>query len=134
MEIDESIKKIIMLQTKEEVIEWLDKIGINECFYIINNDLTVDILHDLNLNDKNLTEIPVQFNKVNGYFSCKNNQLISLKGCPKIVNNSCKGNDLFKRIMYGYSSFGITSDFECDDYLKSSQEYKSYKLLNALKK
>lgn len=129
METDEHFKKVIMLQTKEEIIAWLDLMYI--VGYTINDNFTVDVVCDVYLNGKNLTKIPVQFNKVKGYFDCRNNKLISLKGCPKIIiDNDIKFN-LNGVYYYRYiHAIGL----ECDDYLKSSPEYKAYKLLKALTK
>jgi len=35
-----------------------------------------------------LSELPLEFNIVNGYFNCHGNKLTSLKGAPKIVNGN----------------------------------------------
>ena len=79
--------------TKKQIIKWLDKHDVKN--YTINNDLTVDVDGDVNLRSKNLLEIPVQFNKVNGYFYCSYNELTSLKGCPKVTKDFfCAGNKL----------------------------------------
>ncbi len=37
---------------------------------------------DVNINNQNLTQIPVKFGVVKGYFSCSNNNLTSLEGAP----------------------------------------------------
>jgi hypothetical protein len=64
--------------------------------YTINSDNSVDVDGDVNLWDKKLTSIPLNFNIVNGYFGCGRNYLISLKGCPVRVGSwfSCYGNNL----------------------------------------
>ncbi len=51
--------------------------------YTINLDGSIDVVDSVYLNDRNLTEIPLQFNYVWGSFHCHNNKLTSLKGSPK---------------------------------------------------
>ena len=74
-----------MLKTKEEIEKWLDKMEISN--YQINEDLTVDVDGHVDLNYKNLTELPVQFGVVEGNFECKMNKLQNLKGCPESAKN-----------------------------------------------
>jgi hypothetical protein len=64
--------------------------------YTINPDGSIDVDDDVNLDDKNLTELPLTFNKVTGSFSCRYNYLTSLKGGPKWVGRdfSCYSNQL----------------------------------------
>jgi len=72
-----------MWKTKEEVSGWLNEMEINN--YTINENLKVDVAGDVNLDSRELTEIPVQFGKVSGNFSCHINELTSLKGSPEFV-------------------------------------------------
>ncbi len=64
--------------------------------YTINSDNSVDVDGDVNLFNKGLESIPLNFNIVNGYFDCGYNYLTSLKGCPVRVGNyfSCYNNQL----------------------------------------
>jgi hypothetical protein len=64
--------------------------------YTINDDGTIDVNGGVNLYNKGLTELPIRFNKVTGWFFCRNNQLTTLKGCPRWVgsNFSCSNNQL----------------------------------------
>jgi hypothetical protein len=64
--------------------------------YTINGDGSIDVNGDVNLHGINLTELPLTFNKVSGYFTCSNNQLTSLKGSPKWVGDwfDCGNNNL----------------------------------------
>jgi hypothetical protein len=55
--------------------------------YTINSDNSVDVDGDVNLWGKKLESIPLNFNIVNGYFECDDNNLTSLKGCPVRVGN-----------------------------------------------
>ena len=64
--------------------------------YTINPDGSIDVVGDVDLYDKNLTELPLRFNKVNGSFDCSDNKLTSLKGCPRWIGGSfsCQYNQL----------------------------------------
>lgn len=83
----------------QAIKRWLDNMAIEN--YIINDDLTVDVNSNLDIRDEGLSEIPVQFGRIGGYFKCKRNSLTSLKGCPKYIKNG----------------------FYCDDNLLTSLEY-----------
>jgi len=77
--LNESITSVDLIHIRE----WLEQMGIEN--YTINDDGTVDVDGDVNISNKNLTEIPIQFGKVNGNFWCNNNELTTLKGVPRIV-------------------------------------------------
>ena len=64
--------------------------------YTINDDGSIDIDGNVDLWNRGLTELPVTFNKVTGYFHCGNNNLTSLKGSPRWVGVSfyCNNNQL----------------------------------------
>jgi hypothetical protein len=64
--------------------------------YIINDDGSIDVDGDVYLYDKELTELPLTFNKVTGYFNCGGNKLTSLKECPRWVGGyfNCDYNQL----------------------------------------
>ena len=64
--------------------------------YTINDDGSIDVDGDVDLWGKSLTELPLTFNKVSGYFDCGRNGLTSLKGCPKWVGRGfyCSNNRL----------------------------------------
>jgi len=68
--------------------------GINN--YKINKDLTVDVDGYVNITEKDLTEIPVQFGVVKKWFDCSHNdKLTSLKGSPRECKEfSCSYNRL----------------------------------------
>ena len=69
--------------------------------YTINDDGSIDVNDDVNLWGKSLTELPLTFNRIEGYFDCSNNKLTTLKGCPRWVD----------------------SDFNCDDNRLTSLEF-----------
>ena len=64
--------------------------------YTINPDGSIDVNGNVHLFDRGLTELPLWFNKVSGWFSCYNNRLTSLEGCPKWIGGwfSCYNNRL----------------------------------------
>jgi hypothetical protein len=64
--------------------------------YTINEDGSIDVDDDVDLDGFNLTEIPIQFGKVTGSFNCSNNKLTSLEGCPTEVGDNfmCYNNKL----------------------------------------
>ena len=76
--------------------KWLDEMNIKN--YVINDDLTIDVNGDVNLNNKDLIKLSdyIKFNRVEGYFTCSFNQLNSLQGCPNYIGLSfaCDYNQL----------------------------------------
>ena len=80
-ELVESINKFQVKNLKQEIKFWLDSMEIED--YTINEDLTVDVDGDVDLDNRNLIKIPIQFGIVKGNFDCSENQLKSLKGSPK---------------------------------------------------
>ena len=58
------------------ITKWLDEMGIKN--YIINDDLTITINGKVDLESNKLNNFPdyIQFNIVNGFFDCGNNNLI----------------------------------------------------------
>ena len=73
---------------KRMIEEWLKEYNIKN--YIINDDFTIDVDGFVYISNKNLKELPeyIQFGVVKSEFSCAENRLISLKGCPKEVGAS----------------------------------------------
>jgi hypothetical protein len=62
--------------------------------FTINDDLSINVEDEVNLDGRQLKSIPLKI--VYGDFSCKDNQLTSLEGCPDIVCGSfhCNNNQL----------------------------------------
>ena len=65
--------------TKQECIEYVKSRG------GIETKDGWNVLKSVDLSHKNLTEIPIKFNIVQGSFYCQFNKLTSLKNSPKIV-------------------------------------------------
>ena len=53
--------------------------------YIIRDDLVVDFIGDLNISDRELTDIPVKFGHIRGSFFAHSNKLKTLHNAPDIV-------------------------------------------------
>lgn len=72
----------------------MKQLGINH--YTIKSNNVVDVDQDVRLDNKNLSEIPVQFGVVDGHFFIAGNNLTSLKGAPKRVGGhfDCSDNNL----------------------------------------
>lgn len=69
-----------MLQTKEEIKEWLEYYFIKD--YIIHDDLTIDVNGNVGLGDRGIYQLPVQFGVVDGNFLISHSRISTLKGCP----------------------------------------------------
>jgi hypothetical protein len=92
--------------------------------YTINDDGTIDVDGDVDLSGYDLSEIPLTFNKVSGYFYCSYNKLTTLKGSPKWIGSSfsCDRNQLTS---LEFSPDYVGGDFNCrwnkltDNYCES---------------
>jgi hypothetical protein len=64
--------------------------------YTINPDGSIDVDGNVDLSFKDLTELPLTFNRITGNFSCSCNNLTSLKGSPRWVgcHFTCSNNPL----------------------------------------
>lgn len=99
-----------MFKEKRIIEKWLKHVGIKH--YYIDKNMIVDVYQKVDLYDKNLKIIPVQFGKVYGDFNCERNRLFSLKGCPQIVKGyfNCGINNL-KSLKYCPEEVG--GRFDC---------------------
>jgi hypothetical protein len=88
------LRKYKIFESNRKIDTICEKYNIEN--YTINSDNSVDVDGDVDLCDKKLTSIPLNFNIVNGYFVCGDNYLTSLKGCPVRVGSrfSCHCNQL----------------------------------------
>ena len=64
--------------------------------YTINPDGSIDVNGSVDLSGFGLTQLPLRFNRVTGYFNCNYNKLTTLEGCPKWISGwfGCRGNNL----------------------------------------
>ena len=120
---------------KFRIVEEIEKIpenyGIEK--YKFRSDGTLDVFQNVDLENKNLEELPFKFGKIDGnfnffanyiknlndapeevygYFNCGGNNLTSLKGIPKIINGwfNCQNNKLTD---LKYTPNKIDGDFYC---------------------
>ena len=77
------IKESNFPTSKEEIDLLCKKYGIVN--YSINSDLSIDVQGGVYLNNLTLKSLPLRFSRVSGHFSCYNNQLTTLEGCPREV-------------------------------------------------
>ena len=104
----------------DEIVEWLSEMQIRD-YDICDNGKDGNIVHvagDVDISNKHLGHIPIQFGYVSGHFNCDNNSLDSLMGCPDVVGGSfgCS-NNLLTSLVCGPSEVGIHYDckFNFDD-------------------
>jgi len=74
---------------------WLEKYDITD--YRINDDMTIDVDMDVNLDYKLNDNLPeyIQFNKVRNWFAIRGCHLTSLRGCPfECSSLFCNNNEL----------------------------------------
>jgi len=83
--------------------------------YTINSDDTVDVNGNVFLYRElgNMEKLPVKFGKVSGFFTCSENKLTTLEGCPNYVGGdfNCLDNKLIS--LEGCPSY-IGGDFHSD--------------------
>jgi len=90
--------------------------------YTINPDGSIDVDGSIHLFNKNLTKLPLKFNKINGIFSCSYNKLTSLEGSPVEINGHfyCRDNKLTS---FKGAPKIINGGFVCDNNKIKSFEY-----------
>ena len=106
--------------TRLEIHRICAKYGILQ--YTINDDMSISVEGDVNLSGRKLTQIPIKFKEVGGYFSCSGNQLTSLEGCPETVGGgfNCYGNQLTS---LKYCPGTVGGDFSCSNNHLTSLKY-----------
>jgi len=79
---------------KSLIISWLDKMNVTD--YIINDDLTIDCKFSLFFRI-DLVKFPeyIQFNFMHQSFWCNDCNLVTLRGCPRIVKGNFDCSDNF---------------------------------------
>jgi len=72
-------------RTEQEIIDLCSEYDITD--YQIRDDGSIDVDGNVSLSGKleDLKQLPLTFNEVNGFFSCRENNLTTLEGCPKEV-------------------------------------------------
>ncbi len=77
------IKLFEQFNNEQEIIDICTEYGIEN--YTINPDGSIDVDDSVGLVNKKLDKLPLNFNRVSGWFNCHNNNLTSLEGSPKEV-------------------------------------------------
>lgn len=72
------------LKSSQSIIDWLETFNIKN--YIINEDLTVTVNGSVNLSNKKIKQLPIQFKEVTDEFIISHNPLTTLKGSPLKTN------------------------------------------------
>ncbi len=106
------------MKSSSEIEEICKKLNIRN--YTINDDGSIDVNGNISLRQRGLTELPLKFNKVSGYFDCSDNKLTSLEGCPEYVG------DYFKC----ERNLGLKSLKGCPKYIGGSFNCGKCKLVN----
>lgn len=75
------------LKTRKSIEKWLKDYGIT--YYVIHDDLVVDVKSSIDLSDKKITHLPIQFGVVEGSFDIMKNLLTTLEGMPLVVKGQC---------------------------------------------
>lgn len=108
------------MNSVKEIKAWLDAHEVSN--YIINNDLSVTVNGNVNLNGILAEKVlPVKFKDVVGYFDISNNSLISLEGSPHSVTRdfNCSNNQLESLFDAPYKVF----DFDCSNNMLKNLSY-----------
>ena len=86
------MKHLKLFESFDNEIESIcDELNITN--WTLNEDGTVDVDGDVDMNYMGLNKIPLKFGKVIGGFDCSRNPLISLDGCPREVGEYFICND-----------------------------------------
>lgn len=98
--------------TEQEIHDICKKYNIAIGKYTINEDGSIDVDGSVYISSRELTEIPLKFNKVSGNFNCQNNYLSTLEGSPKYVGGvfNCYNNQLTS--LQGSPNF-VDGYFDC---------------------
>jgi hypothetical protein len=84
------------MELTQEQIEFLD--AVCEGMWELNNNGKVDVDGNVFMDgrNRNITEIPVKFGKIEGWFSCADSNLTTLKNCPDsiVFDFYCEKNNL----------------------------------------
>ena len=96
----------------DEIHKICNELGIKN--YTINDDLSVDVDGAVVISNRNLTKIPIRFNKVTAYFDCSGNKLTTLEGSPRWVGKwfNCFSNNF--TTLDGSPDY-VGGDFICDE-------------------
>jgi len=108
------------VKTIKEVEKWLDSHEITS--YSVSSNLHINVNGNVNLRSKIIEKkLPVNFEKVSGYFDISNNNLDSLEGCPKEIEKDF--NCSYNNIASLFGSPNSVGDFNCSNNRLKSLSY-----------
>ena len=86
------------MELTKEQIKFLDEVCRYSKWYI-NEKGEVDVDGNVNMIEMQLTEIPVKFGEVSGWFDCSHNNITTLKNCPDSIGGmfNCFNNNPTKK-------------------------------------
>lgn len=95
-----------------QIKQWLDEMEIKN--YTINDDFTIDVNGNVDLQFKNLNKFPpyIKFNKINGEFLCNFTNINSLEGFPKRVEGNFFCANTKIKTLKGCPEY-VGGDFSC---------------------
>jgi hypothetical protein len=126
---DKDINLPHFFENNKDLAEFYHKIWFSDlqkiCFfynienYTKNQDGSINVDGNVNINDMALTKIPIKFNIVNGSFNCSGNELTTLENSPREIkfDFNCFANNL-KSLNYGPIKVG--SNYNCSKNLLSN--------------
>ncbi len=106
-------------ESKEDIDSICKKYDIKN--YTINDDGSIDVDDNVYLNEYFLHRLPLEFRNINGDFKCYDNNLISLKGCPKEISDDFFINNNFLLNLKGCPK-EIGGSFYCYENLLDTLE------------
>jgi hypothetical protein len=120
------MKYLKLFESFKDIDSICKKFGIYN--YTINEDGTIDVIAsrffrgDVDLSNKGLTELPLKFRNVTGYFYCYDNKLTSLEGSPQSVGGrfDCGDNNQLTSLEGGPREVG--GNFYCGNNHLTSLE------------
>lgn len=92
------MESLAFIHDKDATKSWLKMMNINHYMLLEQKagEVSVKVEQNVNLSQKRLTAIPIQFAKIEGSFNCSGNKLTSLKGVPRYIEGDfdCSYNQL----------------------------------------
>lgn len=104
--------------TKYDIRKWLEHYKVKN--FTINDDLTVDVDGNVDLDQRHIAKIPFKFGKVNGHFACERNVLVSLEFAPMQAHGMYCHKNKLKSLEFAPSQLEY---FDCSGNHLTSLEY-----------
>jgi len=95
-------KASLKIGKKTKIVDWLNSMGLYRDDYDFNEDLSINVYYDVNIINKDLSELPefIKFDRIAGSFYAGENHWESLRGFPNEILK-----DLQIRNGYRYKKF-----------------------------